>query len=168
MARLPQGSGLRPFLPGDTPLLAEIFRASVEELTADDYSQAQQAEWIARVDDEAAFGRKLAANLTLVATVAGAPVGFISLKGTESIDQLYVHPAAARQGIATLLSDALEKLAQARGARMLTVDASDSARDFYEKRGFKAQQRKTIQLGDEWLGHTTMRKTFAEAERKLQ
>ena len=29
--------GLRPYLPADAPLLAEIFRASVEELTGDDY-----------------------------------------------------------------------------------------------------------------------------------
>ena len=34
---------LRPFLIEDTPLLAEIFRASIEELTADDYSEGQQA-----------------------------------------------------------------------------------------------------------------------------
>ena len=30
---------LRPFLIEDTPLLAEIFRASIEELAADDYSE---------------------------------------------------------------------------------------------------------------------------------
>ena len=35
--------GLRPFLPADAPRLAEIFRASIAELTTDDYSEAQQA-----------------------------------------------------------------------------------------------------------------------------
>ena len=29
-------AGLRPFLPADAPLLAEIFRASIAELAADD------------------------------------------------------------------------------------------------------------------------------------
>ena len=29
---------MRPMLPTDAPLLAEIFRASIEELTGDDYS----------------------------------------------------------------------------------------------------------------------------------
>ncbi len=33
---------LRPFLPADTPILAAIFVASVEALTGDDYSEAQQ------------------------------------------------------------------------------------------------------------------------------
>ena len=35
--------GLRPYLPDDAPLLAEIFRASVEELTGDDYDPASRA-----------------------------------------------------------------------------------------------------------------------------
>ena len=36
---------LRPFLSEDTPVLAAIFAASVEELTGDDYSEAQQEAW---------------------------------------------------------------------------------------------------------------------------
>ena len=51
---------------------------------------------------------------------------------------LYVHPAATGQGVGAMLVDALEKLAGARGATKLTVDASDTARDFFEKRGYIA------------------------------
>ena len=47
MARAHPTFALRPFLPQDAPLLAEIFRASVEELTEDDYSPAQQEAWAA-------------------------------------------------------------------------------------------------------------------------
>src|SRR5215475_14583747 len=92
--------GLRPYLPADAPLLAEIFRASVEELTGDDYDPAQQAAWAAAADNEDAFAAKLAGALTLVATTQGAPVGFASLAGGDKIDMLYVHPAATGQGVA--------------------------------------------------------------------
>lgn len=44
--------GLRPFLPQDTPVVAAIFRASIEELTEDDYNPAQQEAWAALADDE--------------------------------------------------------------------------------------------------------------------
>ena len=64
-----------------------------------------------------AFAERLAGALTLVATMQGAPVGFASLAGADEIDMLYVHPAAARQGVAALLVDALEKLAAGRGAK---------------------------------------------------
>ena len=87
------------------------------------------------------------------------PVGFASLAGGSKIDMLYVHPAAAGQGVAAMLIDALEKLAGSRGAAQLTVDASDTARGFFEKRGYVAQQRNTVMTGDEWLANTTLQKT---------
>jgi putative acetyltransferase len=122
---------LRPFLLEDTPLLAEIFRASVEELTADDYNEQQQEAWASAVDDEEEFAQRLEAQLTL---------------------------------IATMLVDALEKLSAARGAKRLTADVSDSAQDFFKKRGFTATQRNTIQLGGEWLANTTMEKKTGKAD----
>ena len=72
------------------------------------------------------------------------PVGFASLEGADHIDFLYVHPAAARQGVGTMLVDALEKLAAARGAAKLTADVSDSAQDFFKRRGYQAQRRNTV------------------------
>jgi putative acetyltransferase len=152
---------LRPFLLEDTPLLAEIFRASIEELAAEDYSEGQQEAWASAADDEEEFARRLGGELTLIATMNGAPVGFASLANKETIDLLYVHPAVARQGAGTLLVDALEKLAAARGAKRLTADVSDSAQDFFKKRGFTPTQRNTVQRGGEWLANTTMEKKLA-------
>src|SRR5262249_30851106 len=124
MARVQSKLALRPFLPTDAPLLAEIFRASIEGLTADDYSASQQEAWASMADDEAAFAARLANALTLLGTIDGSPVGFASLAGPERIDMLYVHPAAAGQGIGSMLIDALEKLAGSRGAPRLTADVS--------------------------------------------
>jgi putative acetyltransferase len=149
---------LRPYLPADALLLAEIFRASIEELTAEDYSEAQRGVWAAAADDEDAFGARLAKELTLIATLGGSVVGFVSLKGADHLDLLYVHPAVAGQGIGAMLCDAVERIAAARGTSRLIVDASDSARGFFEARGFVAQRRNTILLGDEWLANTTMEK----------
>jgi putative acetyltransferase len=153
--------GLRPFLPDDTPLLREIFRDSIEALTEEDYTPAQQEAWASVADDAAAFGKKLGSGLTLVATLEGSPVGFASLEGKDKIDMLYVHPAAAGQGVGAMLIDALEKLAGSRGVAKLAVDVSDSARGFFEKRGYIAQQRNTVSVGDEWLANTTMQKQLA-------
>ncbi|WGD49281.1 GNAT family N-acetyltransferase [Bradyrhizobium sp. CB1650] len=150
---------LRPFLPADVPMLAAIFAASIEELTGDDYNEAQQEAWMAAAEDEE-FGRHLAADLTLIATLDGSPVGFASLRGNDHVRMLYVHPAFVGQGIATMLVDALEKLAGSRGAKSLTVDASDTAQGFFAKRGYAAQQRNSVTVNDEWLANTTMKKTL--------
>ncbi len=166
--RTPPKLAMRPMLPADVPDLAEIFRAAIEELTADDYAEAQQAAWVSAADDEEEFGQKLAGALTLVATFGGAAVGFASLADNKKIDMLYVHPAAAGQGAGAMLTDALEKLASGRGTTELTVEASDNARGFFEKRGFVARTRNTVALGGEWLANTTMTKPLPPQKGTLQ
>ena len=155
-------AALRPFLAADTPMLAAIFVASVEELTGDDYSEAQQQAWASAADDEEQFGQRLASELTLIATLQNSPVGFASLKGTGHIDMLYVHPGAVGQGVASMLCDALEKLAGSRGAKSLSVDASDNAQEFFSKRGYVGKQRNTVTVNGEWLANTTMEKTLLQ------
>jgi putative acetyltransferase len=155
---------LRPMLPNEAPLLAEIFHASVMELTGDDYTEAQQTAWAASVDDEARFAQRLGAEVTIVATMGGAPVGFASLEHDDRIGFFYVHPAVVGRGVGAMLADALEKLAGARGVEALNVDASDTASGFFAKRGYVAQQRNTVRRGDEWLANTTMKKPLTGGE----
>ena len=164
MARAHPEFALRPFLIEDTPLLAEIFRASIAELTGDDYTEGQQEAWASAAEDEEAFAKRLGDQLTLLVTMNGSPVGFASLANNETIDLIYVHPAIAGQGAGTMLVDALAKLAAARGAKRLKADVSDSAQDFFKKRGFTAQQRNTVLRGGEWLANTTMDKPLATAK----
>ena len=152
-------AALRPMLPSDAPLLAAIFQASIEDLTEDDYDAGQRNAWAAAAD-EPDFAPRLQAALTLVATVGGSPVGFIALERQEEVAMLYVHPAVARHGVGALLYNAVERLAKARGATRLVVDASDTARPFFESKGFEAQRRQTVSIGDCWIGNTRM-------ERKL-
>jgi len=162
MARAHPSFALRPFLVEDTPLLTEIFRASIEELAVEDYSEGARRAWASAADDEEAFAKRLGDQLTLIATMNGSPVAFASLANNETIDLLYVHPGVAGQGAGTMLIDALEKLSMARGAKRLTADVSDTAEDFFKKRGFSARQRNTVRCGGEWLANTTMEKALAK------
>ncbi len=165
MAHAHPALAMRPFLITDTPIVAEIFRASIEELTAEDYSEAQREAWAAMAEDEEAFGQRLARQLTLLGTMDGSPVGFASLKGNQEIDMLYVHPAAAGHGIGSMLVDALEKLAGGRGAARLSAEVSDSAQQFFIRRGYAAKTRNTVTRGGEWLANTTMEKTLPGKEK---
>ena len=154
---------LRPYVPADAARCAEIFQASVEELAADDYDADQREAWASTSNDEAAFRGRLEGALTLIAVIDGAPAGFGSLKDGEKLDMLYVHPDFAGRGVAHALIDALTKLASVRGAKRLTVDASDVSRPLFEKSGFVAQKRNLVRLGDLWLANTTMTKALDPA-----
>jgi putative acetyltransferase len=157
---------LRPFLPQDAPMLADIFRASVEELTQDDYTPAQQEAWASAIDDLEEFTERLGKHLTLIATMQGSPIGFISLDSPTDIGLFYVHPAVAGHGAGRMLYEAVEKLSAARRVAHLSVDASDTAREFFEHRGFLPEQRNTVSAGNEWLSNTTMKKKLAANEDK--
>jgi putative acetyltransferase len=151
---------LRPYLPADARRCAEIFRSSIEELAVDDYDEEQREAWASRADDEQAFAARLAEALTLLAVIDSAIAGFASLKGADLIDMLFVDPEFARQGIGRTLVDALTRLAQARGAKRLTTEASDVAKPLFERLGFTAQKRNIVRKGDQWFANTTMTKTL--------
>src|SRR5258708_18672938 len=102
-------------------------------------------------------------GLTVIATLRNWPVGFAALKGADQIDMLYVHPGVVGQGVGSMLCEALEKLAGGRGAKSLTVDASDNALEFFSKRGYVAKQRNTVSINGERLAQTTVQKTLARA-----
>jgi len=154
---------LRPYLPADARRCIDIFRSSIEELAAEDYDADRREAWASAADDEDAFAARLAGALTLVAVIDGAAAGFASLKEADVIDMLYVDPDFAGQGAGSALVDALTKLAAARGAKRLTVDASEGARTLFEHLGFRAEKRNLVRVGDQWLANTTMTKSLGAA-----
>jgi putative acetyltransferase len=79
---------------------------------------------------------------------------------------LYVHPDFAGEGVGTALIEALEKIAGARGAESISVDASDTAVPFFEHRGYAAVQRNSVPRDDQWLSNTTMVKRLADTPKK--
>ncbi|MBS0233657.1 MAG: GNAT family N-acetyltransferase [Proteobacteria bacterium] len=157
---------LRPFLPADTMALRDLFAQSVDELTVDDYDEDQRIAWASTAEDADAFRTRLANMLTLVVQLDGEYLGFGSLKDNKTIDMLYVHPDYAGEGVGTALADALEKIAGARGAEAVTVDASDTAVPFFERRGYIATQRNSVPRDNQWLSNTTMVKRLAEDQPK--
>ncbi|WP_395666564.1 GNAT family N-acetyltransferase [Methylocella sp.] len=156
----PPPPSLRPYLPDDLPLLYEIRLSAIEELTADDYDDPQRRAWAEAASDEEELGATLKSGLSIVALREGAAIGFIVFRN-GLIDQLYVHPAVARTGVASALVDAVEKLAGARQIKAVDVDASDTAKPLFDRRGYVAQRRNTISFDDVWLGATRMRKTLS-------
>jgi putative acetyltransferase len=154
---------LRPFLPADTLALRELFAASVEELTQEDYDEDQRAAWVAFAEDAEAFRERLQDATTLVIERDGEPAGFASLKENTILDMLYVHPYHAGEGIGSALCDAIETIAKGRGAAAITVEASETAVEFFEGRDYVAMQRNSVERFGQWLQTTTMQKKLAGA-----
>ena len=102
--------GLRPFLPADARLRGDL-RGEHQRADRPTTTPRRSARPGSPALDEDTLAAKLGKQLTLIATLREAPVGFASLKDGNHIDFLYVHPGAVGHGVATALLDALEKLA---------------------------------------------------------
>ena len=148
-------------MPADVPVLALIYQESIKRLGAEDYDPAQRDAWAAAADNLASFGGSLVNAVTVVATLNGRAVGFISTRGHEEIAMLYVYPPVVRTGIASMLLDSVTTLAVNRGATGFTVDAFDPSRAFFEARGFETGHRHAIAIGNRWLTTTRMSKALA-------
>lgn len=108
---------LERYQPGEAAALAELFYQTVHAVCMGDYTPAQLDAWADGWVNIAAWEKSFLAHDTLVARMEGRIVGFADLDGGY-LDRLYVHKDHQREGIATALVQALEKLAVSRGGAM--------------------------------------------------
>jgi len=131
---------LRPATVGDADAVADVYLRSRKELVACAplaHSDEDVRDWIR--------GRLIPAERTTVAVVDGLVVGFLSVASATDgswIEQLYLHPAWIARGIGTRLLE-LARSELPPPMRLYTFQCNERARDFYERRRFKA-----VRFGD--------------------
>ena len=131
---------LRAYRSADCPALAELFYQTVPQVNIRDYTQEQVDAWATGQVDLERWDRELREHRTVVAWEDGLIVGFGDMDKTGYLDRLFVHKDFQGRGIATAICDALEGES---AAPRLWVQASLTARPFFEGRGYrvvKAQQ----------------------------
>jgi putative acetyltransferase len=84
----------------------------------------------------------------LVAIDAGGrPLAFGDCEPDGHIDLLYAAPEAAGAGVASALYDVLERDARDRGVTLLRTEASEPARRFFTRKGFRVVERRDLVIG---------------------
>lgn len=138
---------IRPFRTGDEAPLRAVFHASVHGLACRHYSAEQLAAWAPLVHDSAQWAERLRANQPFVAEVKGSAhvAGFADLQPSGYIDQFFVAPAYAGQGVARALMAHLHAQAAQRGICELHADVSLTAEPFFTASGFAVQARQQVQ-----------------------
>ena len=147
---------LRRFEAGDLPAVQELFARSIRTVCRGDYPPAQLKAWANRAGRITA--KRLLDCYTLVAEEEGRLLGFGNLEPGGHLDCLYTAADSQRRGVAEALCDALEAEARRQGEELLRVEASRTARGFFERRGDQVAAAQLVPVDGEELENFRMAK----------
>lgn len=151
---------IQTFTPADTTAMITLFYRSVHEVACEYYSPAQLDAWAPRDMDAQAWQARCQNRQTWLALDKDTLAGFIELEDDGHLDLLYVSPDYQRCGVARQLYIQAEEYAQKKGLTRLFVEASLSARGFFERRGFKLMTSQEVSRNGETLINFKMEKDF--------
>lgn len=140
---------IRPYRIGDAAVMACVYERAVRGLAARDYSRVQQDVWVGAVDELAA---RLEARMAdgrrcwIAVNAQDKVVAFVDLEADGHIDFLYADPDVAGAGVAGALLDRLEEEARECGLARLHVEASETARRFFFRRGYQTVCRRDFEV----------------------
>lgn len=126
--------------------LQKLFVDTVSNICKTDYNDEQINIWISGVENLERWKEMLTDQFVLIAQDKQEITGFCTLKNNNYLDFLYIHKDYQRQGIATKLYYEIEQVAQKAGETTITSEVSKTAKNFFEKIGFKVLKEQNINI----------------------
>lgn len=137
---------IREYRESDAEEVAEVLRRSIRKIAAKDYSEEEVAVWS---DTEPENWEIEEDEKRYVAVEDGKIIGFSGYKKNEKkLRATYVHPEWSGQGIGSRLLEKVENEAREEGIDKLVCKSTITAREFYEKNGWKVLE-KTVQEAED-------------------
>jgi len=156
-----ENTTIRTFNAGDAAGLWAVYYAAVHQTASADYSLAQLNAWAPADFDQAKWHRRLCALSPFVAERDGVLVGYGDLQPNGYIDHFFVSPSVARQGVGSMLMEAIHLSARARHLESLFADVSLTARPFFERWGFAVERATSLTVRGWSLDNFRMSKALA-------
>lgn len=150
---------IRRYGSGDAAAMARLFYDTVHTVCAKDYAPQQLDAWADGGPNLQAWDERFAESLTLIAEEDGAITGFANMEEDGHLDMLYVHAAHQGKGVAAALCGALEKAVP---VQRYTVEASVTAKGFFEKRGYCVVKEQQVERHGVKLTNYIMEKKAAK------
>ncbi len=147
--------------PEDYEEMGEVFRRSIRDIASKDYDSQQIAAWSAHADDKPLWAERMCERMNFLAVDGGRILGFVQYELPDHVDMTYVHPDYQRRGVATALLGELEKTARERDVKSLLVEASITARPFFERNRYKLVAPQIVRVRGQDFCKYSMRKIIA-------
>jgi putative acetyltransferase len=135
---------VRPYRSDDATALMALFRDTIRRVNSRDYDETQIRAWAPDNIDSVRWAARFEGRFVVVAEEAGVPIGFGELEADGHIDRFYVSADHQRQGVGRALINAIIAEADRRGLTELFVEASITAKPFFEAHGFTVIAPQTV------------------------
>ena len=152
---------IRPLTEQDIPEMRTLFRATVLAINSKDYTQEEVEDW-ASCGDRAEYWKKLLSMHNYIAALDGKGdiIGFSSMNTDGYLHSMFVHKDWQRKGVASLLLSEVEKMACKYNAHQISVEASITARPFFEKHGYNVVKQQKAKANRLYLTNYVMEKAL--------
>jgi len=151
---------LREYHLEDYEEVVDLFYNTVHSVNAEDYTEEQLDAWAPEDKSLPKLDSRLLNSYAVVAEKDGIIVGFGNAEDTGYFDCLYTHKDYQRIGVATLIADSIEKYLYGKGIQIIAVDASVTAKPFFEKREYLVLQKESVERRGQTIAYFKMQKNL--------
>ena len=139
---------IRPYRSEDCPTLAQIYYDTIHTVCAADYTPAQLDAWASGNVDLQVWDEYFLARHSFVAEMDEKIVGFSDMDDAGYLGRLYVHKDYQGLGIGKALYQAAESAVD---VPRYTLQASITAKTFYEKLGYRTVEMRQMPRKDQFI-----------------
>jgi len=137
---------IRNFIPSDAAELLKLFTSTIREINIQDYSSEQVLAWAPENRDPLEWENSFLNKNVFVAVDEEQLCGFGELEVTGHINRFYVHKDYQGKKVGSLIYKNIESKARSLQIPRLFVEASITAKKFFERMGFINTQEQQVEL----------------------
>jgi len=151
----------RRFHPQDAHQIAQLFHDTIRQVNLGDYTLAQVQAWAPDDLDFRHWIKACSSRITYVADDGGVILGFGELETNGHIDCFYIHKDYQGQGVGRQIYQTIESKALDLSLPRLFLEASITARPFFERMGFVMVKEQQVIRRGQWLTNVVMEKKLS-------
>ncbi|WP_414551721.1 GNAT family N-acetyltransferase [Anabaena sp. CCY 0017] len=149
---------VRRYEIGDTAEIMQLFYETIHEVNIRDYTKPQLDAWTSVNMDVDVWISSLKSKFTYVAEEENKIVGFGELETNGHIDRFYCHKDFQGQGVGTKILEQIVLTAKSLEIPKLFVEASITAKPFFERREFLVVKKQEVERRGQKLINFVMEK----------
>lgn len=130
--------------------IPDLFTNTIHKTCNKDYNKEQLEAWANPSIDYKSWEDRLSTTKPYLSIIDNTLVGFTEFY-EDYIDCFYVHYKYQGKGVGKELLNHIFKIAKQNGIKTLRVDASITAKPFFEKFGFKELRKNLVSRGNQEL-----------------